>query len=60
MGVLGQRDLWTCELSQKKPAAGLALKHIHLLERGLTPSGNLNGSVIERVAQAASASWHPV
>lgn len=59
MGVLGQRDLWTCELSQKKPAKGLAPKHIYLLERGLTLSGNLNGSVMECIAWAASASWHP-
>lgn len=59
MGVLGQRDLWTHELSQKKPDTGLALKHIHLLERGLTLSGNLNGSGIERVAWAVSASQNP-
>lgn len=59
MGVLGQRDLWTHELSQKKPATCLAPKHIHLPERGLTLSGNLNGSVIKCVAWAVSASWHP-
>ncbi|XP_062488709.1 glycerate kinase isoform X3 [Pezoporus occidentalis] len=39
MRVLGQRDLWTHELSRKKPATGLALKHIHLLEGRLTLSG---------------------